>query len=142
MSTHQNIWNAQHLTGSMYYGEVITFFHATSNTKPKPQFAVVSVLMPPLEDRTDVITEHKPVDLRTERTDDILPIATSLLGAMQRQHLSTTPTWTLYAAKHPFIHRTTCYFNHTPPGNNTQTYQTKQDPFYISPHPCCSYWHL
>lgn len=29
------------------YGEVITFFHATSNTKPKPQFAVVSVLMPP-----------------------------------------------------------------------------------------------
>ena len=83
MSTHQNIWNAQHLTGSMYYGEVITFFHATSNTKPKPQFAVVSVLMPPSEDRTDVITEHKRVDLRTERTDDIQPITTSLLGAMQ-----------------------------------------------------------
>lgn len=74
------------VTDPTLYGEVVVFFHPTSNTaqhKPTPQIAAVSVLMPPSKHRKDAIIVFKVFDLRTKPTDDIQPITTTLLSAMQ-----------------------------------------------------------
>ena len=78
-------YTALDFTDPTLYGEVVFFFHPTSNTahKPIPQIAAVSVLMPPSKHRTDAIIDFKVFDLRTKPTDDIQPVTTTLLSAMQ-----------------------------------------------------------
>lgn len=64
------------------YGEVISY-HPSSITKTAPQFAFVSVIMPPPKASKNASTVHKSYDLRTH---GIPPISKSFLGDMHAHH--------------------------------------------------------